>query len=201
MSLANYACAMFTIVPALMGCASTGAPEGWKVFTDSHNGYSVRYPPDWYLYSKHEIAATAGVTGANGAPPTFAVQASNRSSFYLLVDAVASLPADAGGEERRAHLRKIYLSFCGKDLASAGCAKLSEKDITLAGQAAVEYTWRYPAIQGVVLINKHWCLSKGNRGFFLAATAARSDFDREDRRFFTPMAQSLRLLERPSGGG
>jgi len=196
MSLACRVQALFLVASIFgtPGCAAN--PKDWDSFVDSQNAYSIRYPSVWHLYTKQELTATAALTGSGGAVPTFAVQAANRSSFYVVVDQVAPLRADAAEGQCRDHLRQVYLSFCGIDLTQAGCIKLSERDTALAGQPAVEYVWRYPEMHGVVLINKHWCLSKGDRGFFLAATAAQADFDREDKEFFTPMARSLRLSGR-----
>lgn len=172
-----------------------GGGTEWKIFTNKERGFSIRYPSNWHVYTKEEIRATATSTpGEPGPLPVFAVQAPDRGSFYIIVDRVDSPLEPAAEPERARYLSELYLGFCGKDLSEAGCTKVSERNTELAGQPAVEYVWHYPRMHGIVLVNKHWCFSRGSRGFFLAATAAEEDFDGQDEKFFTPMAQSLRLL-------
>jgi len=171
--------------------AVTVAAEGWKGGTFEAELFSIRYPASWRVWSEEEIQAAA--RGGRGPRPVFAVQSPSQESFYVIVDAVEALPTGANQEQLADGLQKAYVSCGGTDPARLGWKNLSKEVTSMAGCPAIVQKWQMPEMQGVVLVNKHWCVVAGKTALFIAATATADGFDDVDKLFFTPMAKSLKL--------
>lgn len=204
--LACLACISYVVVFLSFGCESqkstkNGAAksvsrtksitEEWNTFQDEKNGYSLLYPATWRVWSRSEIATAAA--GGLGPKPSFAVQAPDRSSFYVVVDAIDRVPVPSGTEDHKQYLRTIYKHFCGKVPPAPGWIRLSETFKNVAGVSAVEYVWQVPEMYGVVLIHKQCCLANNAKGLFVAGTADKQRFESTNRSYFEPILKSLRL--------
>lgn len=194
MVVTQYLKPIFMLLPLFICQHSIVYGQEWKTFEDNKHGYSIRYSDSWHVYTKDEITATHVAGGGKGEPPTFAVQSPDRSSFYIVTENVRPQPAQLTKGEQERYLRRIYIGFAGKDLATLGWTRISEKFVKVAGLPAIECIWRMPEMYGTVLINKHWCFSTGTRGIFLGSTANERQFDNIDKRYFTPMVLSLQIL-------
>jgi len=192
MTKVNVMCLFIVLVCSL--CQSYTAHGGqWKQFESKENGFSIRYPATWSVWTESEILALAG--GSTDPKPSFAVQAPDKSSFYIVIRDVKPSQKILNENDRKEYLRTIFKQMCAGDPFALSETPFSAEFITLTGVLALQYTFEMPEIFGVRLVNKYWCIHTGKREFLIGATAKKSDFADVDKEFFTPMIQSLRIAE------
>jgi len=164
--------------------------EQWKRFKSKQQGFSIRYPAAWRVWTESEIMALVGTP-----KPSFAVQAPDGFSFYLMIHDVRPSQKILNQSEQEQYLRTVFKQICIGDPFALSQTPPAEEFIRLTGLLALQYTFEMSEISGVRLVNRYWCLHTGKRGFLIGATAKKSDFTDVDKEFFTPMAQSLQIEE------
>jgi len=195
MLLIKYLKVFFILFSLFIYYQNIAYSEEWRTYVDYDHGYSIHYPHSWHVYTKAEIEAIHKAGGGKGEPPTFAIQSSDGSSFYIVIEKVRPRPPQATKWEQEKYLHEIYKDFTGKDPSTLGWTRISENFIEVAQLPAIEYIWQMPKISAVILINKHWCLSAGTKGLFLGATTNQGTFDSVDKQYLTPMIQSLQIID------
>ena len=160
--------------------------------THTERSFSIIYPNNWRKLSKSEIELIS--RGMEGDKPIFAVQSPEGGSLSVIVTKARREVIDKYKEQPKDALKKQYALFVGETMP-IGFKRQSETFLSIEGETALETVFQMPPMQGIVFIQKHVCLVKGDKAFLLSTTAKSDRFVDKNRKYFVPMIQSFKTLQ------
>lgn len=177
-------------VANILGAAKSSKAVEFETHTE--RSFSIIYPKNWHVLSKREIETIS--RGTQGDKPIFAVQSPEGGSLSVIVTKARKEVIDKYKKQRKGALRKQYALFVGETMPR-GFKRQSETFLSIEGETALETVFQMPPMQGIVFIQKHVCLVRGDKAFLLSATAKSDRFLDKDRKYFAPMIQSFNTLK------
>jgi len=153
--------------------------------------FSINYPNHWNVLTEAQIKSMAAEM--SGTPPSFAAQSPTRGSLFVIAAPTTPLAKKAFAANAERALRKQYSEFTGTPPANWVRTADFIRDVN--GVKALWVEWKMPAIQGVVLMQKHMCLIAGKKAFLVSATSDIDSWKKDDAKWFTPAFESFQIMK------
>jgi ankyrin repeat protein len=157
---------------------------------DTHK-FSIQYPNHWNVLTETQIRSMAG--GMSGTRPCFAAQSPTRESMFVIAAPTTAAVQKGFAEDPETELRRQYSEFTGTP--PANWVRMSDSTRDVNGVKALLVEWKLPAIQGVVLMQKHMCVIVGKSAFLVSATSDIGSWKEHDVRWFVPTFESFQVTK------